>query len=338
MATGFDNELYTKLQTEKILERIETFNNKLYLEFGGKIFDDLHAARVLPGFIADAKINILTKLKDKTEIVFVISAKDIEKNKVRADYGITYGMDVLRLIDKIRALGLYVSSIVITQYDNQPNAELFVNKLKMRGEKTYIHFPTKGYPTDVDTIVSDEGYGKNPYIETSRPLVVVTAPGPGSGKLATCLSQLYHEYKRGVKAGYAKFETFPIWNLPLRHPVNVAYESATADLGDINMIDPYHLEAYNIATVNYNRDIECFPIVKSIITKITGNEQLYRSPTDMGVNMVGYAITDDNICMTAGRQEIIRRYYRSLRDYKLGIVDEDVPRRIKMMMNELNIS
>jgi len=338
MKKGFGSALYTKLQTEKILERIEKFDNKLYLEFGGKLFDDMHAARVLPGFEYNAKINILKKLKDRAEVIFVISAGDIERNKIRADYGITYGDDVLRLIDKIRSMGISVNSVVVTQYTGQTAADVFLNKLQRRGEKTYVHRYTKGYPTDVDTIVSDEGYGANPYIETTRPLVVVTAPGPGSGKLATCLSQLYHEYKRGVKAGYAKFETFPIWNLPLRHPVNVAYEAATADLGDVNMIDPFHLDSYGIATVNYNRDIECFPIVRSILNKITGEENLYRSPTDMGVNMAGFAITDDEIVRKSSRQEIIRRYYKAVCDYKQGLCDENTPKRIRLLMNDHKIS
>lgn len=338
MKKGFSNELYTKLQTEKILERIAKFDNKLYLEFGGKLFDDLHASRVLPGFEHNAKINILKQLKDQSEIIFVISAGDIERNKIRADFGITYGSDVLRLIDKIRAMGIYINSVVVTQYTGQSAADVFLNKLERRGEKTYVHRRTKGYPTDVDTIVSDVGYGANPYIETTRPLVVVTAPGPGSGKLATCLSQLYHEYKRGVKAGYAKFETFPIWNLPLRHPTNVAYEAATADLADINMIDPYHLEAYGISTVNYNRDIECFPIVKSILSKITGDDNLYRSPTDMGVNMAGFAITDDEAVRKASCQEIIRRFYKTSCDYKQGLCDMTAPQRIKLLMNEHKIS
>ena len=338
MKKGFSSSLYAKLQTEKILERISKFDNKLYLEFGGKLFDDMHAARVLPGFEYNAKINILKQLKDKAEIIFVISAGDIERNKIRADFGITYGDDVLRLIDKIRGMGIMINSVVVTQYSGQSAADVFLHKLERRGEKTYIHRYTKGYPTDVDTIVSDEGYGANPYIETTRPLVVVTAPGPGSGKLATCLSQLYHEYKRGVKAGYAKFETFPIWNLPLRHPTNVAYEAATADLGDINMIDPFHLDAYNVKTVNYNRDIECFPIVRSILSKITGDENLYRSPTDMGVNMAGFAITDDEAVSQASRQEIIRRYYKASCDYKQGLCEETTPQRIRILMNDHKIS
>ncbi len=337
MKKGFDNDLYIRLQSEKILERIKKFDNKLYLEFGGKLFDDMHACRVLPGFESDAKCRILMKLKDESEIIFVISAADLERNKIRADFGIPYGTDVLRLIDKMRGLGLNMNSVVVTQYLGQPAADKFINKLKNHGLKTYIHHKTKGYPTEVDVIVSDEGYGANPYIETTKPLVVVTAPGPGSGKLATCLSQLYHEYKRGVRAGYAKFETFPIWSLPLRHPVNVAYEAATADLGDINMIDPYHLEAYGVTTVNYNRDIECFPIVKSILTKITGDESIYKSPTDMGVNMAGFGIVDDEVCREAARQEIIRRYYKAECDYKTGNVGADAVERIRLLMNENKI-
>lgn len=337
MKKGFDNDLYIRLQSEKILERIKKFDNKLYLEFGGKLFDDMHACRVLPGFESDAKCRILMKLKDESEIIFVISAADLERNKIRADFGIPYGTDVLRLIDKMRGLGLNMNSVVVTQYLGQPAADKFINKLKNHGLKTYIHHKTKGYPTEVDVIVSDEGYGANPYIETTKPLVVVTAPGPGSGKLATCLSQLYHEYKRGVRAGYAKFETFPIWNLALRHPVNVAYEAATADLGDINMIDPYHLEAYGVTTVNYNRDIECFPIVKSILTKITGDENIYKSPTDMGVNMAGFGIVDDEVCREASRQEIIRRYYKTECDYKTGNVGADAVERIRLLMNENKI-
>ena len=338
MKKGFDNELYVKLQSEKILERIQKFGGKLYLEFGGKLFDDLHAYRVMPGFEMDAKCKILLQLKDQSEIIFVISAADIERNKIRADFGIPYGADVLRLVDKIRALGLLINSIVVTQYTNQPAADNFINKLHRHGIKTYIHHKTKGYPTQVDVIVSDEGYGANPYIETTRPLVVVTAPGPGSGKLATCLSQLYHEYKRGVRAGYAKFETFPVWSLPLRHPVNVAYEAATADLGDINMIDPSHLETYGVTTVNYNRDVECFPIVRSILTKITGDENLYCSPTDMGVNMAGFAVCDDEVTRSAARQEIIRRYYKAACDYKSGNSDEAALQRIQLLMNENKIS
>ena len=292
---------------------------------------------MLPGFVSDAKCKILCTLKDQSEIIFVISAADIERNKIRADFGIPYATDVLRQIDKLRSLGLNMNSVVVTQYIGQPAADKFINKLNNHGLKTYIHHKTKGYPTEVDVIVSDEGYGANPYIETSKPLVVVTAPGPGSGKLATCLCQLYHEYKRGVRAGYAKFETFPIWNLPLRHPVNVAYEAATADLGDINMIDPYHLETYGVTTVNYNRDIECFPIVKSILTKITGDENIYNSPTDMGVNMAGYGIVDDEACRAAARQEIIRRYYKTACDYKTGNTTADALERIRLLINENKI-
>ena len=297
----------------------------------------MHACRVLPGFVSDAKCKILCTLKDQSEIIFVISAADLERNKIRADFGIPYGTDVLRQIDKLRSLGLNMNSVVVTQYLGQPAADKFISKLNNHGLKTYIHHKTKGYPTEVDVIVSDEGYGANPYIETTKPLVVVTAPGPGSGKLATCLSQLYHEYKRGVRAGYAKFETFPIWNLPLRHPVNVAYEAATADLGDINMIDPYHLETYGVTTVNYNRDIECFPIVKSILTKITGEEGIYNSPTDMGVNMAGYGIVDDEVCRAAARQEIVRRYYKTACDYKTGNTTADALERIRLLINENKI-
>ena len=299
MKIGFDNDKYLKLQTERILGRIKEFDNKLYIEFGGKLFDDLHASRVLPGFAPDAKVQILQKLKDKSEIIFVISANDIERNKIRADFSITYDMDVLRQIDCLREAGLTVSGIVITLFTGQPAAITFSNRLTRRGEKVYFHKPTKGYPTDVNTIVSDEGYGANPYIETTKPLVIITAPGPGSGKLATCLSQLYHEYKRGVKAGYAKFETFPVWNLPLNHPVNIAYEAATADLKDINMIDSFHLHAYGITAVNYNRDLEVFPVVRNILHKIVGTDKIYQSPTDMGVNMVGFAITDDEVVRKA---------------------------------------
>ena len=338
MKKGFDNDLYIRLQSEKILERIKKFDNKLYLEFGGKLFDDMHATRVLPGFASDVKCKMLLSLKDKSEIIFVINAADLERNKIRADFGIPYGTDVLRQIDKLRGLGLNMNSVVVTQYLGQAAADKFINKLNRHGLRTYIHHKTKGYPTDVDVIVSDEGYGANPYIETSKPLVVVTAPGPGSGKLATCLSQLYHEYKRGVRAGYAKFETFPIWNLPLRHPVNVAYEAATADLGDINMIDPYHLETYGLTTVNYNRDIECFPIVKSILTKITGDDNLYNSPTDMGVNMAGCAIIDDDVCREASNQEIIRRYYKAACDYKTGNGGSEAVERIRLLMNQNKIS
>ena len=337
MKIGFDHEKYIKLQTENILKRIKSFGGKLYLEFGGKLFDDLHASRVLPGFQPDAKVQILKKLSKDSEIIFVISANDIERNKIRADYSITYDVDVLRQIDCLREEGLTVSGIVITLFNDQPLAKTFANRLLRRGEKVYFHTPTKGYPADVNTIVSDEGYGANPYIETTKPLVVVTAPGPGSGKMGTCLSQLYHEFKRGVKAGYAKFETFPVWNLELDHPVNIAYEAATADLKDVNMIDNFHLSAYGKKAVNYNRDLESFPIVRNILTKITGNDKVYRSPTDMGVNMVGPAITDDDVVKEASRQEIIRRYFRAQCEYKKGTANISTVKRIEFLMGELNI-
>lgn len=336
MKKGFDNDLYLKVQSERIKERLKKFDNKLYLEFGGKLFDDYHAMRVLPGFESDSKIRMLLELKDICEIVFCINAGDIERNKIRADYGITYDMDVLRLIDQLKSLGLQVNSVVITLYKGQPRAESFKKKLEARGMKAYIHTPTKGYPTDVETIVSEEGYGKNPYIETTKPLVVMTAPGPCSGKLATCLSQLYHEYKRGVQAGYAKFETFPVWNLPLKHPVNIAYEAATADLKDVNMIDYFHLEKYGIRSVNYNRDLEVFPVLKDILLKITG-EEIYSSPTDMGVNMIGKCIIDDPVVQEAAKAEIIRRYYQALCDCKTGNGDIETAERIKVLMNELDL-
>lgn len=336
MKKGFDNDLYLKVQSERIKERLKKFDNKLYLEFGGKLFDDYHAMRVLPGFESDSKIRMLLELKDICEIVFCINAGDIERNKIRADYGITYDMDVLRLIDQLKSLGLQVNSVVITLYKGQPRAESFKKKLEARGMKAYIHTPTKGYPTDVETIVSEEGYGKNPYIETTKPLVVMTAPGPCSGKLATCLSQLYHEYKRGIQAGYAKFETFPVWNLPLKHPVNIAYEAATADLKDVNMIDYFHLEKYGIRSVNYNRDLEVFPVLKDILFKITG-EEIYSSPTDMGVNMIGKCIIDDQVVQEAAKAEIIRRYYQALCDCKTGNGDEETAERIKVLMNELDL-
>ena len=333
---GFDNELYVKNQIKTIKERIKMFDNKLYLEFGGKLFDDYHAKRVLPGFELDAKIRLLKELKNQCEIIFCINAKDIEKKKIRADYGISYDMEVIRLIEIFTDLGIKVNSVVITLYKGQTSADRFKEKLESMGVKTYIHTPTKGYPTDVDVIVSDEGYGANPYIETTKPLVIVNAPGPCSGKLATCLSQLYHEYKRGVRAGYAKFETFPVWSLPLKHPVNVAYEAATADLKDVNMIDSFHLEAYGISAVNYNRDLEVFPVLKNILNKITG-EDIYKSPTDMGVNSIGSCIIDDEIIKGAAKKEIVRRYYRALVDVKSNDIDKDIPKRIKLLMNEINI-
>lgn len=337
MKKGFNSELYMKIQSEHILERIDSFGGKLYLEFGGKLFDDFHAARVLPGFDANAKIKLLQNLKDKAEIIFCISTEDIERNKIRADYGITYGAEIFRLLDEMKSLNIKVNSVVITKFEEQRSAIVYKNKLESRGVKVYIHRFTKGYPTDVNTIVSDEGYGQNPYIETTRPLIVVNAPGPSSGKLATCLGQLYHEYKRGVKAGYAKFETFPVWNLPLKHPVNIAYEAATADIKDVNMIDYFHLQEYGIQTVNYNRDIEVFPVVRSILSKLSANTLDYKSPTDMGVNMAGYCITDDEICREASRQEVIRRYYKSSCDYKNGLVDIETVKRIELLMGELGV-
>ncbi|MBP3620024.1 MAG: DUF1846 domain-containing protein [Clostridia bacterium] len=330
----FDNELYLKLQTEQINKRIKKFHNKLYVEFGGKIFDDLHAARVLPGYDANVKIKVLQKMKEKVEIIFCISSNDIEKHKVRADLGLSYDNEVLRLVDNLREIGLYVSAFVITLYKGQPSATKFAKKLELRGERVYFHNYTKGYPNDVDTIVSDEGYGANPFIETTKPLVVVTAPGPSSGKLATCLSQLYHEYKRGVKAGYAKFETFPVWNLPLKHPANIAYEAATADLQDVNQIDPFHFNAYGKLAVNYNRDIAVFPILQSITTKIMGKE-VYKSPTDMGVNMIAESLKDDSVCQVAAKKEIFRRYYRAECDYKRGQATFETLERNKFLVSEV---
>ena len=334
---GFDNDKYLAMQSEHIKNRIAQFGGKLYLEFGGKLFDDYHASRVLPGFAPDSKVRMLTQLKDDAEIVIVISAGDIEKNKVRSDLGITYDVDVLRLIDAFSGIGLYVGSVVITQYSGQPAADAFKKRLTALGVDVYMHYPIAGYPSNVSLIVSDEGYGKNEYIKTTRPLVVVTAPGPGSGKMATCLSQLYHEYKRGVSAGYAKFETFPVWNLPLKHPVNVAYEAATADLNDVNMIDPFHLETYNVTTVNYNRDVEIFPVVNAIFEKIAG-ESPYHSPTDMGVNMAGKCIIDDEACKKASCEEIIRRYYQARCDVRMGRADESCVQKIELLMNQMKIS
>ena len=335
---GFDNELYIKKQKQHILERIENANGKLYLEFGGKLFDDYHASRVLPGFDVNAKIKLLHELKDQAEIIFVISAGDIEKTKMRADLGITYDMDVLRLIDNITKLGIEVNSVVITKYTGQVAADAFSAKLDQHGIKNYFHKPIKGYPVDIDYICSEEGFGANPYIETIKPLVVVTAPGPGSGKLATCLSQVYHENTRGIPTGYAKFETFPIWNVPLKHPVNLAYEAATADLDDVNMIDPFHLEAYGETTVNYNRDVEAFPIVQSTLAKISNETFDYKSPTDMGVNMAGYAIVDDDVVKDASEQEIIRRFFATKCDYRKGKEKKSAVDKIKRIMQELNIS
>ena len=335
MEKGFDSELYLKIQSEKIEERINMFD-KLYLEFGGKIFDDFHAARVLPGFEPDAKIKLLERLKDITEVIFCINANDIEKNKIRADYGISYELELIRLIENLQNLGISINSVVITLYKGQSSVEHLINLLNARNVKSYIHEPTKGYPNDVETIVSDEGYGKNPYIETTKKLVVVTAPGPNSGKLGTCLSQLYHENKNGVNAGYAKFETFPVWNLNLMHPVNIAYEAATADLEDVNMIDSFHLEAYGENAVNYNRDLSTFPILKNILNKITGKE-IYKSPTDMGVNMIKQCIFDDEAVRKAAEAEIIRRYYTALCDYKKGLCSKGTVERIEIMMNKLDL-
>ena len=338
MKIGFDNEKYLKMQSEHIRDRINQFDNKLYLEFGGKLFDDFHASRVLPGFAPDAKLRMLMQLSDQAEIVMAISAADIEKNKIRGDLGITYDSDVLRLIDEFRGRGLYVGSVVITQYSGQHAADTFKAKLEHMGIKVYRHYRIDGYPNNVKHIVSDDGFGKNDYIETSRPLVIVTAPGPGSGKMATCLSQLYHEYKRGVKAGYAKFETFPIWNIPLKHPVNLAYEAATADLNDVNMIDPFHLEAYGVTTVNYNRDIEIFPVVNAMFELIAGKSP-YKSPTDMGVNMAGNCIVDDAVCREASRKEILRRYFKCLCEQKItGTVKETERYKLELLMNQADLT
>lgn len=337
MKIGFDNEKYLKMQSEHILERIKKFDNKLYLEFGGKLFDDFHASRVLPGFMPDSKLKMLLELKDQAEIVFVISAEDIESNKIRGDLGITYDLDVLRLIDAFRSVGLFVGSVCITKYSGQAVADQFQKRLTELGIRSYHHYKIPGYPSDVNTIVSEEGYGKNDYIETTRPLVVVTAPGPGSGKMAACLSQLYHEHKRGIKAGYAKFETFPIWNLPLKHPVNVAYEAATADLNDVNMIDPFHLEAYGETTVNYNRDVEIFPVLNAMFEQILG-ESPYKSPTDMGVNMVGNCIIDDEACREASNQEIIRRYYQGLCDCKRGTGSKETLNKLELIMRQAGLT
>lgn len=333
---GFDNEKYIEMQSKHIGERVGKFGDKLYLELGGKLFDDYHASRVLPGFQPDSKIKMLMHLADKLEIVIAISAIDIVKNKVRSDYNITYDLDTIRLIDAFKNLGLYVGSVVITQYSGQSAAKGFKKRLENLGIPVFLHYPIEGYPSNIELIVSDEGFGKNDYIETSRQIVVVTAPGPGSGKMATCLSQLYHENKRGVKAGYAKFETFPIWNLPLKHHVNLAYEAATVDLNDVNMIDPFHLEAYNVTTVNYNRDIEVFPVLNAIFEKILG-ESPYKSPTDMGVNMAGNCITDDEICRNAAKEEIIRRYYQVLKDKTNGKCDEDVLLKMKLIMKQAEV-
>ena len=335
MKVGFDNDKYLRIQSEKIKERFCLFD-KLYLEVGGKLFDDSHASRILPGFENDAKINMFKELKDELEIIFCINAGDIEKNKKRKEYDISYNQELIKLINKSKNLGFSVNSVVITLYNNQISADKFIKKLNRNGIKTYIHRPVKGYPLNIDKIVSREGYGANPYIPTSKKLILVNAPGPGSGKLATCLSQIYHENLRGINAGYAKFETFPVWNLPLNHPINLAYEAATADLNDVNMIDPFHLNKYGIEAINYNRDIETFPILKSILKKVL-NKDIYYSPTDMGVNMIGFCITNNNIVEEASKKEIVRRYYSELNNYKMGICDEEVYKKIKLIMNKLNI-
>ena len=337
MRIGFDNEKYLKMQSEHIRERISQFGDKLYLEFGGKLFDDYHASRVLPGFAPDSKLRMLLQLADQAEIVIAINAADIEKNKVRYDLGITYDVDVLRLIQAFTDKGLYVGSVVITQYSGQPAADLFKSKLEHMGIRVYRHYVIDGYPNNISLIVSQEGYGKNDYIETTKPLVIITAPGPGSGKMATCLSQLYHENIRGIKAGYAKFETFPIWNIPLKHPVNLAYEAATADLNDVNMIDPFHLEAYGVTTVNYNRDVEIFPVLNAIFEGIYGTSP-YKSPTDMGVNMAGNCIIDDEACREASHQEIIRRYYQALNRMAKEQGSRDEVYKIELLMKQAKIS
>ncbi len=335
--TGFDGEQYLKEQSQAILKRMEKFGNKLYLEFGGKLLFDYHASRVLPGFDPNVKMQLLRQLKEQADIILCIYAGDIERKKVRADFGITYDADALKLIDDLREWGIDILAVVITRFEGQLSADLFKNRLERRGVRVYTHRFTKGYPTDVDVIVSDEGYGANTFIETEQPLVVITGPGPGSGKLATCLSQLYHHHTRGMKAGYAKLETFPIWNLPLKHPVNVAYEAATADLGDFNQIDPFHLSAYHNNTVNYNRDVEVFPVVRRILQKITGAESPYQSPTDMGVNRAGFAITDDAAVQEAAKQEVIRRYFRYACEYAMGLADRKTVERSKLLMQELDI-
>ena len=337
MKIGFDHDLYTKLQSEHILERIGQFGGKLYLELGGKLFDDNHASRVLPGFKPDSKIEMLLKLKDQTELILAINADDIEKNKVRGDLGITYDADILRLIDAFRGVGMYVGSVVLSRFNGQHKAEEFQKRLESLGVRVYRHYPIIGYPTNVDLIVSDDGYGRNEFVETSRPLVLVTAPGPGSGKMAVCLSQLYHEHRRGVKAGYAKFETFPIWDLPLMHPLNVAYEAATADLNDVNMIDPFHLEFYGKSTVNYNRDIEVFPVLQAIFERIWGTSP-YHSPTDMGVNMISRCIVDDAVCCEAARQEIIRRLYHARCQERQGHGNAGELNKLEILVRRMGLS
>lgn len=335
---GFDNEKYLKEQKKEILKRVQKYNNKLYLEFGGKLLFDYHASRILPGYAPDVKMRLLHELKDKAEIILCIYAGDIERKKLRADFGITYDSDALRMIDELREWGLSIAGIVITRYTKQPSAKLFKNRLERRGIKVYTHYPIEGYPTDIEKIVQDKGYGKNEYIKTKKPLVVVTGPGPGSGKLSTCLSQLYHDYKKGYNSGYSKFETFPIWSIPLKHPVNVAYEAATADLRDFNCIDPFHLETYNKVAINYNRDVEIFPVLKSILEKITSKKSPYQSPTDMGVNRAGFGIVNDGVVQEASKQEIIRRYFRYRCEYIMGFSDQETINRVEVLMKELNIT
>lgn len=337
MKQAFSNELYVELQSKHIQERIDQFDNKLYLEFGGKLFDDNHASRVLPGFEPDSKLRMLLTLKDKVEMIICVCAKDLARNKVRGDLGISYDDEVFRLIEEYNKVGLFVGSVVITQYNKQNAADTFINKLNNRGIKSFIHYTIEGYPYDINKIISKDGFGINDYIETTKPLVVVTAPGPGSGKMGTCLSQLYHEHLRGINAGYAKFETFPVWNLPLKHPVNLAYEAATIDLNDVNMIDPFHLDKYNETTVNYNRDIEIFPVVNAMFNKIYGNSP-YASPTDMGVNMVGNAIIDDDAAKDASCREIVRRYYHAQVDFLSGKIDSDSLEKMNMLLSQANVS
>jgi uncharacterized protein (UPF0371 family) len=334
---AFDNEKYITEQLSEILQRVNKFGDKLYLEFGGKLLYDYHASRVLPGYDPNIKMRLLQKLKDKADILLCIYAGDIERKKMRADFGITYEADALKLIDDLMRWGIHVLGVVITRFNSQPAAKLFKNKLERRNIKVYTHQYTKGYPTNIDLIVSDEGYGANEYIETENPLVIVTGPGPGSGKLATCLSQVYHDYKRGIKVGYAKFETFPIWNLPLKHPVNIAYEAATADIKDFNLIDPFHLEAYNKKAVNYNRDVEVFPILRRILKKISGGKPFYNSPTDMGLNRVGFAITNDAVTREAAKQEVIRRYFRYRCEYVMGLMDKETVQRVELFIKDFNL-
>lgn len=337
-AIGFDNEKYIREQAQEILERVKRFDNKLYLEFGGKLMYDYHAARVLPGYDPNVKMRLLRELKDKADLLLCIFAGDIERKKIRADFGITYDSDAMKLIDDLKEWGINVLGVVITRFEGQPAAVQFKNKLERRGIRVYTHRFTKGYPTDIDVIVSDEGYGANDYIETTRPLVIVTGPGPGSGKLATSLSQLYHDYRRNIRSGYAKFETFPIWNIPLKHPVNIAYEAATADIRDFNIIDPFHLEAYGTTVVNYNRDVEVFPVLRRILEKITGCDSFYKSPTDMGVNRAGFAIKDDEMVREASRQEVIRRYFRYQCEYAMGFTEKETVQRVELLLKEFGIT